>query len=112
VHAARTFGITLVSPLLLDNSAQARAGAGYDKAAFSVDFVARRATCPQGTASSSWSPCQKNEGEAIVVSWAKKRLHALPRTAAVHQRQAPPGHHPPLRAVRGGRRATHVTGNP
>jgi hypothetical protein len=29
VHAARTFGITLVSPLLLDNSAQARVGAGY-----------------------------------------------------------------------------------
>ena len=36
VHAARTFGITLVSPLLLDNSAQARAGAGYDKSAFAL----------------------------------------------------------------------------
>ena len=28
IHAARVFGITLVSPLRLDNSAQARAGAG------------------------------------------------------------------------------------
>ena len=78
VHAARIFGITLVSPLLLDTSAQARAGTGYDKAAFSVDFDARRATCPQGTASSSWSPCQKNEGEAIVVSWAKSACLPCP----------------------------------
>ena len=57
IHAARVFGITLVSPLLLDNSAQARAGAGYDKAAFAFDFDARQATCPQGIASSSWTPC-------------------------------------------------------
>jgi transposase len=69
VHAARTFGITLVSPLLLDNSAQARAGAGYDKAAFAVDFDARQATCPQGIASSSWNPCRQHREEAIVVSW-------------------------------------------
>ncbi|MEP7023799.1 MAG: transposase [Actinomycetota bacterium] len=79
VHAARIFGITLVSPLLLlDTSAQARAATGYDKAAFSAGFDARRATCPQGTASSSWSPCQKNEGEAIVVSWAKSACLPCP----------------------------------
>ena len=46
IHAARVFGITLVSPLLLDTSAQARAGAGYDKAAFAIDFDRRQATCP------------------------------------------------------------------
>ncbi|MGH3124019.1 MAG: transposase, partial [Streptosporangiaceae bacterium] len=78
VHASRVFGITLVSPLLLDTSARARAGAGYDKAAFAVDFDARQATCPQGTASSSWSPCQKNEGEAIVVSRAKSACLPCP----------------------------------
>ena len=69
VHAARAFGITLVSPLLLDNSAQARAGAGYDKAAFAIDFDARQATCPQGVTSSSWTPCRQRRDEAIVVSW-------------------------------------------
>ena len=69
VHAARVFGITLVSPLLLDNSAQARAGAGYDKAAFAFDFDARQATCPQGIASSSWTPCRQHQDQAIVVSW-------------------------------------------
>ena len=69
IHAARVFGITLVSPVLLDTSAQARAGAGYDKAAFAFDFDARQATCPQGIASSTWTPCRQRHEEAIVVSW-------------------------------------------
>lgn len=70
VRAARLHGLTLVSPLLLDHSAQARAGAGYDKAAFTLDFDARTATCPQGVASSSWTDCTQRDTEAIVVSWA------------------------------------------
>ena len=71
IHAARVFGITLVSPMLLGTSAQARAGAGYDKASFAIDFDARQATCPQGAASSFWSPCRQHHDEAIVVSWPK-----------------------------------------
>jgi hypothetical protein len=120
VHAARIFGITLVSPLLLDTSAQARAGDGYDKAAFAVDFDARQATCPQGTASSSWSPSQKNEGEAIVVSWAKSACLPCPvrqlctsgkrRQIAIRPRDLHEA-----AAARAGvegtmRQATHVTG--
>jgi hypothetical protein len=70
VQAARLHGLTLVSPLLLDHSAQARAGAGYDKAAFTFDFEARQATCPQQVASSSWTICTQRGDEAIVVSWA------------------------------------------
>jgi len=69
IHAARVFGITLVSPLRLDNSAQARAGGGYDKAAFTFDFDARQATCPQGIASSTWTPYRQRQDEAIMVSW-------------------------------------------
>jgi len=78
VHAARMFGITLVSPVLLDNSAQARAGAGYDKAAFAIDFDARQATCPQGAASSSWTACRQHQDEAIVVSWPKSACMPCP----------------------------------
>jgi transposase len=78
IHAARVFGITLVSPMLLDTSAQARAGAGYDKAAFTVDFDARQATCPQGITSSSWTPCRQREDEAIVVSWPKTACMPCP----------------------------------
>jgi len=62
IHAACVFGITLVSPMLLDTSAQARAGAGYDKAAFAIDSGARQATCPRGVASSSWNACPTPSG--------------------------------------------------
>ena len=78
IHAARVFGITLVSPMLLDTSAQARAGAGYDKAAFAFDFDARQATCPQGVTSSAWSPCRQHHDEAIVVSWPKNACMPCP----------------------------------
>jgi len=78
IHAARVFGITLVSPVLLDTSAQARAGAGYDKASFAFDFDARQATCPQGVASSTWTPCLQRQDEAIVVSWPKKACLPCP----------------------------------
>jgi hypothetical protein len=68
-HAARVFGVTLVSPMLLNHSAQARAGAEYDKAAFAFDFDTQQATCPQGATSSSWTTCRQQDTEAIVVSW-------------------------------------------
>ena len=77
VHAARTFGITLVSPVRLDSSVQARAGAGYDKAAFSAGFDARQATCPQGTASSSWNPCRPAAGGS---GWSSRRRRRSPRS--------------------------------
>ena len=64
--------------MLLDNSAQARAGAGYDKAAFAIDFDARQATCPQGAASSSWTACRQHQDEAIVVSWPKSACMPCP----------------------------------
>jgi hypothetical protein len=64
--------------VLLDTSAQARAGAGIDKASFSFDFDARQATCPQGVTSSSWNPCRPHQDEAIVVSWPKKACTPCP----------------------------------
>jgi hypothetical protein len=69
VAAARLHGLTLVSPMLLDHSAQARAGAGFDKAAFTFDFDTHQATCPQGATSSTWTACRQHDTDAIVVSW-------------------------------------------
>ncbi|MDT3439425.1 MULTISPECIES: IS1182 family transposase [unclassified Pseudofrankia] len=59
-------GITLVTPLLEDSSAQARAGAGYDRSRFTIDFDRRTATCPKGQTSSSWSPA-RNRGQDVIV---------------------------------------------
>lgn len=67
--AHRVFGLTLVTPALLDTSAQARAGAGFDKTAFTIDWQTRQVHCPQGHPSASWSPARQHGTEAIVVKF-------------------------------------------
>jgi transposase len=67
--AHRVFGLTLVSPALLDTSAQAKAGAGFDKTAFTIDWQTRQVTCPQGHTSASWSPTEQRGTDVIVVKF-------------------------------------------
>lgn len=67
--AARARGINLLGPLLADQSPQARSG-GYTTEAFSIDFEAQQATCPQGATSLSWNPCTQRGTDAIVVKFA------------------------------------------
>jgi transposase len=66
VSALTTWGIALVGPLLGDTSAQARAGAGYARADFTVDYDTKTVTCPQGKTAKSWSPCTQHGKDAIV----------------------------------------------
>jgi transposase len=66
VSALTTWGIALIGPLLTDTSAQARAGHGYARADFSVDYDTKTVTCPQGKTSSSWTLCtQKGQAAAV-----------------------------------------------
>ena len=53
-------GIALTGPLPADRSRQARAGAGYDRAAFTIDYDRQIVTCPQGKTSASWTPCTRD----------------------------------------------------
>jgi hypothetical protein len=59
-------GIALIGPLLADTSAQARAGQGYARADFTVDYDTKTVTCPQGKTARSWSPCTQHGKDAIV----------------------------------------------
>ena len=59
-------GIALIGPLLADTSAQARAGQGYARADFTVDYDTKTVTCPQGKTAKSWSPCTQHGKDAIV----------------------------------------------
>ena len=79
------FGITLVTPMLADTSPQARAGAGYDRTAFAIDFDAQQATCPQGHASSPWTPSASSGTNTIVITCAASTCLALPGPNPVHQ---------------------------
>jgi len=61
VSSPANFGIALLTPMLADTSPQARAGAGFDRTAFSLDFdarpPARKATpAAPGTRSPSVAP--------------------------------------------------------
>jgi transposase len=78
VGARQRYGIALVTPVLLDHSPQARAQGGYDRAAFTIDWDAQQATCPQGHLSASWSPCTQRGTEAIVIKFPGELCQACP----------------------------------
>ncbi len=68
--ALTTWGIALIGPLLADTSAQARAGNGYARADFAVDYDTKTVTCPQGNTSASWTPCSQRGKDAIVATFS------------------------------------------
>jgi len=70
VSALATWGIALIGPLLGDTSAQARAGHGYARADFTIDYDTKTATCPQGKTSVSWTPCAQRGKDAIVATFS------------------------------------------
>jgi transposase len=65
----RDYAVTLVSPLLADTSAQARAGAGFDRASFHIDFDTQTARCPQGKTSTHWHPARQRGTNAVVIKF-------------------------------------------
>jgi transposase len=56
VDSQQLFGVAVIGPVADDPSWQARAGKGFDKAAFLVDWERRVVTCPAGKQSISWLP--------------------------------------------------------
>ncbi|MGA5135415.1 IS1182 family transposase [Streptomyces olivoreticuli] len=75
---ARARGTVMVTPVLLDHSPQAKTVAGYDKSAFTIDWKARQARCPQGATSSGWHPVTQHGRDAIVVEFARRDCRACP----------------------------------
>jgi transposase len=70
VDSLRSWGVTLVTPLLADTSRQARAGAGFDRAGFTIDFDTEQARCPQGQTSTWWNPVTQRGTDAIVIKFS------------------------------------------
>jgi transposase len=63
-------GIALIGPLLADTSAQARAGNGYARADFAVDYDTKTVTCPQGKTAAAWTPCTQHGKDTIVATFS------------------------------------------
>jgi hypothetical protein len=72
------FGIAMVTPVMRDSSPQARAGAGFDRSAFAIDWDKRQATCPRGSTSTWWSPATQRGTPAIVVKFDKDTCDPCP----------------------------------
>jgi len=70
VSEAARHGIALIGPLLADTSAQARAGNGYARADFTIDYDTQTVTCPQGKTAATWTPCTQHGKDAIVATFS------------------------------------------
>ena len=89
VDSLRRWGVTLVSPLLADTSRQAKAGAGYDRASFTIDFDTEQATCPQGQKSTWWNPVTQRSTDAIVIKFAAATCRGCPVRALCTRSTSP-----------------------
>ncbi|WP_405681941.1 transposase [Streptomyces sp. NBC_00057] len=78
ITAARKQGITMVTPVLLDHSPQARAAEGFDKSAFAIDWKARQVRCPAGATSATWTPVRQHGQDAIVVKFHVRTCRPCP----------------------------------
>lgn len=56
IDSQRVYGVTIIGPVADDPSWQARAGEGFDKGSFAVDWDREVVTCPAGKESISWLP--------------------------------------------------------
>jgi transposase len=82
VESQRTYGVTLIGPVADDPSWQARAGAGFDKAQFLVDWDQHVVTCPLGKQSISWLPnTYPKNGMMWEVRFARKDCTPCPSRA-------------------------------
>jgi transposase len=81
LEAARQFGVTLVTPLPADTSRQARQAGGYDRSAFTIDYDARTATCPQGHASRYWNNASTRGRRVVLVQFDAADCRPCPARA-------------------------------
>jgi len=78
VSSLTDFGVRLVTPMLADHSPQARAGEGFDRTGFAIDWDEQRVTCPAGQSSASWTPAVQRGTDVIVVKFTGEVCQPCP----------------------------------
>jgi transposase len=78
VSSMTDYGVRLVTPMLADTSPQARAGEGFDRGGFTIDWDTQTVTCPTGQTNASWTPATQRGTEVIVVKYAGEVCGACP----------------------------------
>ncbi len=91
MRAAREHELALVGPALGDRRWQAHTPGAFTADRFTIDWDARRGTCPQGHASATWVATHDPDGNAdIVVSFAPPTCRACPCRARCTRSAAGP----------------------
>lgn len=124
VGIKKNFGVTLVTLVLMNGSPKARADAGFDRTAFTIDWAKRQATCPRGDTSTWWSPATLRGTKSIVIKFDKETCRPCPvrdqctssktggRTLSLQPRELPAGQRAVASQVRNprGHRGNHPPG--
>jgi transposase len=79
IRAAATVGITVIGPVVCDSSWQAKAGRGFDRARFVVDWDTRSAICPMGKPAARWRDQPGEHGTGAAIRFADADCAACPR---------------------------------
>lgn len=85
VSSQRDYGITLLGPVAADPSWQARAGEGFEKAAFLIDWERETVICPAGKQNYSWLP--NSDGSRGVVGGIRAQFSSRDCTPCVVRTQ-------------------------
>jgi transposase len=88
-------GIELLGPVRPDVSWQAKAGQGFDLAAFIVDWESKKVICPTGQTSVDWTPARDHWGnDTIHVGFHRPTCAVCKQPSPLHPRQSrPPRNH-------------------
>ena len=91
LDSQRDYGVTLVGPVADDPSWQARAGEGFGKAQFHLDWEHQVACCPAGKQSLSWLPnTYPKNGTVWEVRFSRKDCTPCPhRASCTHAKKEP-----------------------
>ncbi len=91
VASQSEYGVTIVGPVADDPGWQARAGTGFDKGSFVVDWDRQVVTCPAGKTSLSWLPnTYPKNGMVIEARFARKDCTPCPhRSQCTRSKQEP-----------------------
>jgi len=91
IASEREYGVTIVGPVAGDPGWQARAGEGFAKGSFAVDWDRRVVTCPLGKESLSWLPnTYPKNGMVFEARFSRKDCTPCPsRPQCTRSRQEP-----------------------
>ncbi|MFE9687550.1 transposase [Streptomyces sp. NPDC006285] len=77
-RAQRVHGIPLLGPVVAEHSSQAKAGSGFGKAAFTIDWYNEQAICPRGATSVSWTELRMKQNTPLQAPFAGADCRSCP----------------------------------